>query len=238
MKNIKFILILLLSLYAWFVQAQTVDSVQITEAQDLVQSEISDSNKTNTKSVRITSARKTKGIKISSPKAVEHVNMTDSVLRKKHNPTLAGILSIIPGCGQIYNKKYWKLPIVYGALGITGYFVYDFAHQMTLYKNEFIYRRDGVVDKINPNFSIYTDENILALRSIYRRRMEIAVAVTAILYIINIFDAVVDAHLYYFDISDDLSLRVTPQIEHNRNMASKYHNSSFNYGVNLTLNFK
>ena len=188
---------------------------------------------------RVVAADNTKGVKINSDKPVEHVATTDSVLRKKHSPTVAGCLSIIPGGGQIYNKKYWKLPIVYGVLGISGYFVYDFAHQMVSYKKEFINRRDGNTALLNPKYSIYTDENILALKNTYRRRMEIAVAVTAILYMLNIVDAVVDAHLYYFDISDDLSLHVTPQVNQNySNSLAHQHNTSFNYGVNLTLNFK
>lgn len=238
MKKIILILIVSLSLYGLSVQAQSVDSIQVLTSGDTVHFDNSNPDNTQTKNVRLATAKKSKGLKITSSEPVQNVSMTDSALRKKHNPTIAGCLSILPGGGQIYNKKYWKLPIVYGALGISSYFVYDFAHQMVRYKNEFIYRRDGIKDKINPNFSIYTDENILALRSLYRRRMEIAVAVTAILYILNIVDAVVDAHLYYFDISDDLSLRVTPQIEQNRYMTSKYDNGSFNYGVNLTLNFK
>ncbi len=170
---------------------------------------------------------------------MERVAMTDSALRKKHNPTVAGCLSIIPGGGQIYNKKYWKLPIVYGALGVSGYFVYDFAHHMVIYKNEFINRRDGNTDLLRPELSTETDANILTAKNTYRRRLEIAVAVTAILYFLNIVDAVVDAHLYYFDISDDLSMQVTPQINQNySNLLVHQHNTSFNYGVNLTLNFK
>jgi hypothetical protein len=146
---------------------------------------------------------------------------------------------VIPGAGQIYNRKYWKLPIVYGALGISGYFVYDFAHQMVSYKKEFINRRDGNTSQLNPKYSIETDANILALKNTYRRRMEIAIAITAVLYVFNIVDAIVDAHLYYFDISDDLSLRVTPQINQNYNSSlAQQNNTTFNYGVNLTLNFK
>lgn len=238
MKNIILTFVFLLSLYGWSVQAQSVDSVQVSETGVFNGDTTVRDSASQRKPLLVTSARNTKGIKIRSEKPVEHVSASDSVLRKKHSPTVAGLLSLIPGAGQIYNKKYWKLPIVYGALGISCYFVYDFSHQMVQYKNEFINRRDGNTDKINPQFAIYTDENILAMRSLYRRRMEIAVAITAVLYILNIVDAVVDAHLYYFDISDDLSLRVTPQIEQNSYMASQYNRNSFNYGVNLSLNFK
>lgn len=229
----------MLSLCAISVQAQSVDSTQVIANADTSNQSISDSSHLRLNTRRVISANKIRGLKIRSEKPVEHIAMTDSALRKKHSPAIAGCLSIIPGGGQIYNKKYWKLPIVYGTLGISGYFVYDFAQQMVSYKKEFINRRDGNINLLNPLYEQYTDENILALKNTYRRRMEIAIAVTTILYILNIVDAIVDAHLYYFDISDDLSLHVTPQINQNySNSLVHQHNTSFNYGVNLTLNFK
>ena len=239
MKYIKIILLLILSLCGLSIQAQSVDSLRVTVQDDSIAVTASDTSRLQRKAPRIVSADKAKGIKIKTDKPVEHVAMTDSALRKKHNPTIAGCLSIIPGGGQIYNKKYWKLPIVYGALGISGYFVYDFAHQMVSYKKEFINRRDGNTALLNPKYEEYTDENILALKNTYRRRMEIAIAVTTVLYVINIVDAIVDAHLFFFDISDDLSLHVTPNINQNHNSSLAHqNNTSFNYGVNLTLNFK
>ena len=239
MKNLFSILIILLSLCAISVQAQSVDSVQLTNSANSTLDTPGDTSRLQRKTTRVVSADNAQGVKIKTDKPVKHVATTDSVLRKKHSPVVAGCLSIIPGGGQIYNKKYWKLPIVYGTLGISTYFVYDFAHQMVSYKNEFINRRDGNTALLNPKYSIETDANILALKNTYRRRMEIAIAVTAVLYVLNIVDAIVDAHLYYFDISDDLSMTVTPSVAPGNYMASKYHhNTSFNYGVNLTLSFK
>lgn len=231
MINKILILSIVLSLCAYSVQAQSIDTL-------LQQSGSSDT--IPVKNTRPRGYAQPKGMKISSDKPVKRVAVSDSVLRKKHSPTVAGCLSIIPGGGQIYNKKYWKLPIVYGALGISGYFVYDFAHQMTLYKKEFINRRDGNTALLRPELSMETDANILKSKNTYRRRMEIAIAVTTVLYVFNIVDAVVDAHLYYFDISDDLSMRVTPQIDQNyaNLLVPQQSGNSFNYGVNLTLNFK
>lgn len=239
MKKIFSILTILLSLCAISVQAQSVDSLKVTTTGDSITLVATDTSSIQRQAPRIVPANKAKGIKIKSEKPIENVATTDSALRKKHSPTIAGCLSIIPGGGQIYNKKYWKLPIVYGALGISGYFVYDFAHHMVMYKKEFINRRDGNTDLLRPEFSMETDANILKSKNTYRRWMEIAIGVTAILYVINIVDAVVDAHLYYFDISDDLSLHITPSINQNYyNSLAQQHNTSFNYGVNLTLNFK
>lgn len=220
--------------------AQEIDSTKTIVEADSASIFYSDTSRNVSKiRPRITVHQPSGGIKATTSKPIENVNVPDSVLRKRHNPTTAACLSIIPGGGQIYNKKYWKLPIVYGALGITGYFVYDFAHQMTMFKNEFINRRDGHTDKLNPKYAIYTDENVLAMRNYYRRNLEITVAVTAILYALNILDAYVDAHLYYFDISDDLSMNIFPKIHTNYYQASfKYQQPSLNYGVGLTLNFK
>lgn len=239
MKNVFSILIILLSLYGWSVQAQSVDTMQVTTSSESPTNTPDNTMRFQRKQPRVVSADNATGVKIKADKPVKHVATTDSVLRKKHSPVMAGCLSIIPGGGQIYNKKYWKLPIVYGALGISGYFVYDFAHQMVSYKKEFINRRDGNTALLNPKYSIETDANILALKNTYRRRMEIAIAITAVLYVLNIVDAIVDAHLYYFDISDDLSMSLTPSVAPTNYMAGKYNNkTSFNYGVNLTLSFK
>lgn len=260
MRKIFVILSISLSLCAISVQAQSVDSIQTNIVPDTIVHYFGESNeqpsvlpddtihggnhRKNTNSAKRNRSHinslSTSGIELSSENPIEKVSVTDSVLRKKHSPTVAGCLSIIPGAGQIYNKKYWKLPIVYVSLGISSYFLFDFAHKMTQYKKEFINRRDGNISLLRPEYAIYSDENILASKNTYRRRMEIAIAVTAILYVLNIVDAVVDAHLFFFDISDDLSMRVTPQINQNyyNSLVYQPNQTRFNYGMNLTLNFK
>lgn len=243
MKKIKYLLLI------FFISLSIVGQAQVTadslpSAQNVTSNPViypadtafNSTNDTAKIQSRTTRNRKTEGVKVSSSNKITEVHATDSALRKKHNPTVATCLALIPGAGQIYNKKYWKLPIVYVSLGVSSYFVYHFATQMTSYKNEFIYRRDGITDKLNPEYAYYTDENVLALRSQYRRYMEIAIGVTAILYLLNILDACVDAHLYYFDISDDLSMNVVPKI--NTDFYNKCGRPTLNYGVGLTLNFK
>lgn len=239
MKKIISCLLVFFCLLLGSMAAQTIDSTQVANEPDTSQIHNPNGYARMKQAPRIVTGEKANGIKASTNKPVEDLNVPDSVLRKRHNPNVAACLSLIPGGGQIYNKKYWKLPIVYGALGISGYFVYDFAHQMNMFKNEFINRRDGHTEKLNPNYSMYTDENVLAMKNYYRRNMEIAIAVTAILYCLNILDAYVDAHLYYFDISDNLSMHVSPQINTNYQKISFNHQRpTFNYGFGLTLNFK
>ncbi len=155
----------------------------------------------------------------------------DSVKVHKHSPTTAMLLSIIPGGGQIYNKKYWKLPIVYGLIGTSGFFIYYTGHRMVMYRNEYINRHtEGNEAFLNPDLAQYPDENLITLKNTYQRYMEISIGITAILYALNIIDAMVDAHFYDFDISDDLSLRVAPDM-----FAPKMANSRPAYGITLNL---
>ena len=94
---------------------------------------------------------------------VGRVKTQDSVRVSKHSPTAAMLWSIIPGGGQIYNRKYWKVPIVYGLLEGSCYFLTKYASDMVLYRSEFINRRDGHTELLIPGLASSTDENILAM---------------------------------------------------------------------------
>ena len=168
---------------------------------------------------------------IESPN-VSRVKSHDSVRVSKHSPTAAILWSIIPGGGQMYNRKYWKVPIVYGLLEASGYFLTKYASEMTLYRREFINRRDGHTDLLIPGLAGSSDENILAMKQKAQSNMEIAIAATAIVYTLNFIDAMVDAHLYYFDVSDDLSLYWSPMVLPNPI------NTSPSYGISGVLSFK
>lgn len=163
---------------------------------------------------------------------ITRVSAKDSVKVSKHSPTTAMLCSLIPGGGQIYNKKYWKIPIVYGALGASSFFIWHSAHKMKVYRDEFIYRRDGIVTMQNFTLSQFSDENLLQMKNNQRRNMEISIGVTAILYVLNIIDAMVDAHLYYFDVSDDLSLRWQPAV------LQDYRSPDYAFGLSLQLRWR
>jgi len=134
---------------------------------------------------------------------------------KKHDPKTASCLAIIPGAGQIYNKKYWKLPIVYGGLGATGFLIYYYADLTTLYRKEYVARMNNDVEKYNPKLKKLSNESVLYNRNFYRRNMEICIAACTIIYALSILDACVDAHLFYYDVSENLSLGVKPKINYN-----------------------
>jgi len=141
---------------------------------------------------------------------------TKSVQTKKHSPKTASWLAVIPGAGQIYNKKYWKLPIVYAGLGTTGFLIYYYGDKTSMYKKEYVARVNGNEKDLNPELAnIISEVNILEMRDSYRRNMEICVAACAIIYALSILDACVDAHLFYYDVSDNLSMGVKPKIDYN-----------------------
>lgn len=146
------------------------------------------------------------------------LKITKDTSAKKHSPRVAAIRSaIVPGLGQIYNKKYWKLPIVYGALGTcAGVFVYN----MQWYKRtRFAYTTLATNDVANyPNvhpklqFLINRGDasTLQYLRNQYRRDIDYSVLFFLLLWGLNVVDATVDAHLKSFDVSPDLSLQFKP----------------------------
>lgn len=114
--------------------------------------------------------------------------------------------AVLPGWGQIYNKKYWKLPIVYGGAAAIGYGIYwnnqYYQYFKNLYQEAFL---TGNPQQINLNAAE-------ALRNQFRRNKEQLIIAGVIFYGLTIVDAIVDAHLATYDISDDLSLQVNPSL--------------------------
>lgn len=141
-------------------------------------------------------------------------SMTDSVLMKAHSPRKATIYAIVaPGLGQIYNRKYWKLPILYAGFGVMGYFIYTNADSYLDY-------RCAYTESINGNFNgnyadlvnKYSQSELLSASEYYRRNLEVSILITGLWYILNIIDATVDAHLYTYNINENLSLRLEPDL--------------------------
>lgn len=128
-----------------------------------------------------------------------------------HSPRKATIYSaILPGAGQAYNKKYWKIPIIYAGFTALTYFVVTNNQDYIIYKNAYKFRLDGDESTTDDFVGIYTDEDLVTLKNYYRRNRDLSVIGISLLYVLNIIDASVDAHLFYFNVSDELSLNVTP----------------------------
>ena len=133
---------------------------------------------------------------------------------KKYNPKVATFRSaVLPGWGQAYNKKYWKIPIIYGALGITtGIFIYNLKTYKKL-KEAVILRSDNIPSNdslVDPRFQSLSTESIRTYRNSYRQNMDYSVLFFLVFWGLNVVDATVDAHLKAFDVNDNLSLRIKP----------------------------
>jgi hypothetical protein len=135
-----------------------------------------------------------------------------------YSPGKAALRSaILPGLGQIYNKKYWKLPIVYGALGISGGV---FAFNLKWYKRtRFAYKvlvTNDVANfpRVHKDLQIFIDRkdaNTLSYaRDQYRKNIDYSVLFIVVMWGLNVVDAAVDAHLKAFDVSPDLSFQFKP----------------------------
>ena len=144
------------------------------------------------------------------------VNKYDS-LSKIHKPRTAAIRSaILPGLGQIYNKKYWKVPIVWGALGVTTYIFFD---NLEIYQDSrFAYKAkyqasqgdSSLYPQIKPEYEVYSMESLRANRDQFRKYLDYSVLFFIIFWGLNVVDAAVDGHLKAFDVSPDLSFKIKP----------------------------
>ena len=128
-----------------------------------------------------------------------------------HSPKKATIMSaVIPGLGQAYNKKYWKIPVLYSGFGVMYYIVNYNQTRYTKYRNAYIESINSPADY--PFMDKYTPDNLRTLSDAYHRDRDLSVIITSFVYILNIIDANVDAHLFKFDVSDNLSLSAQPSL--------------------------
>ena len=145
--------------------------------------------------------------------AESHAQETDTTAvqaeSKLHSPNKATIYSaILPGMGQAYNNKYWKIPIIYGAGGAFAYFI-------SYHHNKYKKFRDAYVDGIpgEPvliDGRLYDYDDLPRGRDFYRRYRDLNLLGFGVIYFLNIIDAMIDAHFFYYDVSDDLSFSIEP----------------------------
>ena len=165
----------------------------------------------------------------------DNIVVQDSISRKPIDPLspakAAFYSAILPGLGQAYNKKYWKIPIVYAALGAGIYFYLDNDNEYKRYRNAFKRRLAGFTDDefygsgSTPNIS---NDGLIRAQRTLRRNKELSLLITIGIYALNIIDANVDAHLLQFNVDDNLALK--PHFNFNEFDATT--------NLGLTLNFK
>ena len=117
----------------------------------------------------------------------------------------------VPGLGQVYNKKYWKIPIIYAGLGATYYMFASNNKPYRNYKQAYINKTDTAASTVD-TYPTYTATQLQELQDYHRKYRDLSVIMTALMYTINVVDAYVDAHLMHFDVSNDLSLHIAPAI--------------------------
>jgi len=173
---------------------------------------------------------------------IDELKLDKAIITKREidplRPSIAAFYSaILPGLGQAYNKKYWKIPIVVGAIA-TGIVVHDFNNkQYNRYRDAFKRRLAGFTDDEfygvdangNPaNIPIISDDALIRAQRQFRRNRDIATLITVGIYVLNIIDANVDAHLLQFNVDENLVMR--PHFQYNPMEDSS--------DLGVTVNFK
>lgn len=130
-------------------------------------------------------------------------------------PRTAALCGIIPGGGQAYNRKWWKIPVVYGAIGGVGYWAITTRQQYNALRDNYKLLVDGDV-ATNPAEAPYKNMSATQMkgyRDVFRTNSEKRFLWLGVAYLLSVTDAFVDAHLASFDVSDDLSFRLVPDIQ-------------------------
>jgi hypothetical protein len=125
--------------------------------------------------------------------------------------------AVVPGLGQIYNKKYWKLPLVYGGMIAIGYAINFYQDGYTTYKAKLYYNLENGYegdDESAPGDS-YTTANYRRIVDDYKRERDFMIILMGGVYLLQMIDAHVDAHLKEFDLNPKLQLSVRPTVEQN-----------------------
>ena len=160
-------------------------------------------------------------------------DIPDSTYRALHKPNKATFMSsLVPGLGQYYNQKYWKIPIIYG--GFTG-LIYYASYNNYVYKK---YRREykWATDDDDRTVSQYPAANTERLKDTWRRYRDICFIGIGALYLLQVIDANVDAHFFDFTIDKDLSIKADPMIMPDFTEVAGSRTST-PLGVNITVTF-
>ena len=131
-----------------------------------------------------------------------------------HSPTKALWMSVaLPGLGQVYNKQAWKIPIIYAGFAGVTYFAITNYQGRERFKNELINRQNGNTDALLERYANYPDANIYSIYQSYNRNFQLSLIIGGVFYALNIIDAYVYGHLFDFEITDDISLHLRPNVD-------------------------
>lgn len=132
--------------------------------------------------------------------------------------------AVLPGLGQAYNKKYWKIPLVYGAIGSSLYFYISNGKKYHNYRDAYKRRLEGYSDD---KYSYLDNTRLIAAQKFYQRNRDLSALFVVAFYVLNIVDANVDAALLQFNVDENLSIR--PDIYQNDVTLKPNVGLTFNY---------
>lgn len=142
--------------------------------------------------------------------------------------------AILPGSGQVINQKYWKAPIAIGGLVASGYFILDNTNQMNVFLEHWGYETDEnpltTSTLTNSNGNLYSLADLEEWTYFYRRNRDLSYLSFFGVYLLQIIDANVDAHMKFFDASEDLTLRVIPPV-----LSKSYSQGVWQVGLTMNI---
>ena len=131
-------------------------------------------------------------------------SLTETANKRANRAALMS--AVLPGAGQVMNKKYWKVPLIYATGGVLAYFISVNNTEYKKFKEALIFRTDNDSMTIDA-YPRFTVEDLTVRKNYYRRNKDLSIIFVGILYTLNIIDAYVDSQLLDFDVSDDLTMR-------------------------------
>jgi hypothetical protein len=132
-------------------------------------------------------------------------------LANKQAHRAAVMSAILPGLGQAYNKKFWKIPIVYAALAAGSYLLYYENSQYQQYHSELLYRYKHNQTHSDSSLTNFSTDNLYSQKLVYEKYRDFSIVGVVIIYALNVIDASVDGHFKTFDVSDNLSMTIKPK---------------------------
>lgn len=170
-------------------------------------------------------------------KKQEGIIVVKDTVREPYDPLApqraAFYSAVVPGLGQAYNKKYWKIPIIYAGMAAGVYFYIQNDNDYDRFRNAYKRRLAGFTDDEfygSGTTPVISNERLIDAQQSAQKNKDISIIVSLAFYLVNIIDANVDAHLRQYNVNDDLSLQ--PNLDLNPI------NAQTNYGLSLTYKFK
>lgn len=152
---------------------------------------------------------------------LDSIKPTDTLnikIEKPHSPTKATIMSAaLPGLGQVYNKKYWKVPIIWGGIGTSLYFGFSNQNSFKKFRKAYGNRIDDDPNTTDEYEDVLSPEGLKANMDYHQKNRDLSFVIAGVLYILNVVDAAVDAHLFNFPKNDKLSFNLQPSLNYTNN---------------------